>query len=145
MTRERRLALGLGLAFLAIQAIRPERTNATHAIEQGLEGRGRVPADIRALLHRSCYDCHSQEVRWPWWSEIAPGSWLIASDVKAARHAMDFSFWKASREGVRLEGMCELASAGDMPPSRYRLLHPGTRLSKDEAARLCAWTQSPWN
>jgi hypothetical protein len=134
-----RLALALGLVFVGIQAFPPERRNAPLVGGAGLEAAVRVPPAVSSLLRRSCYDCHSQEVRWPWWSRVAPASWLIASDVAAARHAMDFSRWDPSRGREKLDGVCELARTGEMPPGRYTVVHRGTRLSKTEAELVCSW------
>ena len=136
-------ALSLGLGLLGAQAFRPERQNAPHSLEDGIEAHVRVPVEVRRLLRRSCYDCHSEEVRWPFWSGVAPASWLIADDVRKARHAMDFSLWNTARGDENLEGLCELAMTGEMPPRRYSLVHRGTKLSREEATILCAWALRP--
>ena len=95
-------------------------------------------AETAALLRESCYDCHSNETRWPWYSHIAPSSWLLTNDIEDGREALNFSEWAFDEEeepfvAVAIE---ENVRSGDMPPTRYLLLHPGARLSDEEKQAL---------
>src|SRR5438874_1058331 len=96
-------AIALGTVLVAIQLVPVERTNpsATKPIE--------APAEVTAVLRRSCYDCHSNETRWPWYAYVAPVSWLVADDVKDGRAKLNFSSWgdyplakRASKAGSML-------------------------------------------
>jgi hypothetical protein len=90
------------------------------------------------LLRESCYDCHSNETRWPWYSNIAPSSWLLTRDIDDGREAMNFSEWEFTEQQEEGAAVAiELTvREGDMPPSRYLLLHPGARLSDEEKQEL---------
>ncbi len=98
----------------------------------------------RALAQRACFDCHSNETVWPWYSRIAPASWLAVSDTVRGRLHLNFSEWGvASRFGEesRGEGSRELIHVleeGEMPPASYLLLHPEAKLTADELALLVA-------
>src|SRR5450830_82850 len=76
----------------------------------------------RALAVRACFDCHSNETVWPWYSKVAPMSWLIQRDVNQGRRSLDFSEWDRPRrqEG----GGARTVERGSMPPSYYVWLHP---------------------
>lgn len=130
-------------ALLGIQLFRPERTN--HPIDASLSfdtQDGRTPEQVRVLLSRACLNCHSNQTQWPWYSEIAPLSWVIADDVKRGRRELNFSVWKQnSRENKAhlLEEAAELVSEKEMPPWSYRLFHPEARLSESEIKTLVNW------
>ena len=88
----------------------------------------------RALLVRACFDCHSNETTWPWYSNVAPLSWLIQNDVQEGRAALNFSEWSSPPEeaGEAIDTVRE----GEMPPWSYLLTHPGARLSGEELQTL---------
>ncbi len=88
----------------------------------------------RGLAQRACFDCHSNETVWPWYSNIAPVSWLVARDVTEGRDEMNFSDW--SRTSQRAQKIIREIEEGRMPPSFYLPLHPEARLSADEKAQL---------
>jgi hypothetical protein len=93
----------------------------------------------RALAKRACFDCHSSETVWPWYSSIAPGSWLIYKDVVDGREEYSFSNWDT--ETKRARKFAEVINEGVMPPPQYLLLHPEARLSPDEKQQLIAGFQ----
>jgi len=102
-----------------------------------------VPTNVDRVLRNSCYDCHSNETRWPSYSKVAPTSWLVAKDVHDGRLRMNFSKWPQS---VPPEIDChfkrriaERAGNGEMPPLRYRLLHPSAAVTEENAALLQKW------
>lgn len=101
-----------------------------------------VPPAIARLLGRSCMDCHSNATRWPWYSHIAPGSWVVASDVFHARRAMNFSEWQPETGLGLLAAACADVESGRMPKPRYLLLHPAARLSAGEKRQFCEWTHT---
>ena len=88
----------------------------------------------RALAQRACFDCHSNETAWPWYSNIAPPSWLLARHVTEGRESMNFSDW--GNYSVRTTKVIQQIEAGKMPPASYLPLHPEARLSAAEKAQL---------
>lgn len=89
-------------------------------------------SDTEALAQRACYDCHSNETVWPWYSNIAPVSWLIQHDVEEGRSRLNFSDWKGLNPGF----IVDMIQEGEMPPSSYILLHPSARLSDAEKTQF---------
>jgi hypothetical protein len=86
------------------------------------------------LAQRACFDCHSNETIWPWYSNIAPMSWLVQRDVDEGRARLNFSEWGRGEQEVDDAG--ETIREGEMPPSYYMLLHPQAKLSAQEKSTL---------
>ncbi len=88
----------------------------------------------RALAVRACFDCHSNETRWAWYSHVAPFSWLVQRDVDVGRRELNFSEWHRPYEeaGEAAQTVIE----GEMPPATYLPLHPSARLSPEEKRSL---------
>jgi len=132
---------GIALAVLlaGAQFIRPERTNPPSDPKASFEMARPDPA-LLAVIRRACYDCHSNATVWPWYSGIAPVSWLVADDVEEGRARLNFSQWgllTPEASHLRLEDACREATRRDMPPWYYSLVHPGARLSDEEIKILC--------
>lgn len=101
-----------------------------------------APANVATILRTSCYDCHSNETRWPLYSYIAPVSWLVAADVRKGRLVLNFSEWNTytkKRRDTLCDRCYDLASEFLMPLPNYLLIHKDARLDsiKIEALRLC--------
>lgn len=129
------------LALIVMQFFRPERTNPSADPGASFEAVVQPPQEVTSSLKRACHDCHSNQTAWPWYSNIAPASWLIASDVNEGRAHLNFSEWtKAGAEGEKpdLEDLCSEVREGKMPLPAYTLLHPQAKLSGQEVAALCA-------
>jgi len=131
------------LAFAGIQFVRPERTNPEFDRGKDLAGSADLDSARVSIFRRSCYDCHSMETRWPWYSNIAPVSWLLAKDVQTGRRHLNFSVWgkyAKTRQLKSLDDIHDELSSGNMPLPAYLLLHAGARLSPAEKDSLLVWT-----
>ena len=135
-----------GVAFAALQLAPSHRSNPQIRAERTIEHNLAVPPEVARILDKSCRDCHSSATRWPWYSRIAPASWLVTSDVEKGREAMNLSEWSV-RNGKTpltaagtLAAACEEVKAGIMPPPKYVLLHPESRLTPGDVYLLCGWT-----
>jgi hypothetical protein len=129
------------VAVIGIQFIRPNRDNPPVNTAHSLLPT--VPADVRAVLDRSCRDCHSNETRWPLYSQIAPMSWLVAGHVRDGRDRFNYSEWTtydSDDQDKLLGGVCSLTKRGRMPLPSYLLIHRSARLSQADVATLCAWS-----
>lgn len=102
-----------------------------------------APPEVRAILRTSCYDCHSNETVWPWYSKVAPTSWLVARDVTEGRRHLNFSKWnKYNPEKVaslRARIVREVGK-GDMPPWYYTVKHRDAKLTEAQRTVLTTWT-----
>jgi hypothetical protein len=114
--------------FLVIQLVPYGRdhTNPSSRVEPKWD-----KPETRALARRACFDCHSNETVWPWYSRVAPASWLLMHDVQTGRHEMNFSEWDKPQDEA--DHAAKMVNRGKMPLKKYLLLHPDARLS--QAAR----------
>jgi hypothetical protein len=106
---------------------------------------GQIDPETLALVQRACQNCHSQNTEWPWYSHVAPVSWLIARDVQHARLHLDLSQWQDYSTDDRLALLSAIGSAvrnREMPPQRYLLLHPEGRLNDMERQQIYTWTRN---
>jgi Haem-binding domain len=104
----------------------------------------RVPAPVRALIERSCRDCHSESTDYPWYSYIFPVSKMIRDDVVQGRERLNFSRWDAYTVIRRERALSEIANQvqdGGMPLSLYLVIHPAARLSRADVEAIFNWTQ----
>jgi hypothetical protein len=127
----------LAVLLLGAQAIRPERTNPP--VENDIP----TAPEVKVLLRRACYDCHSNETVWPWYAGVAPASWLVAHDVREGREDLNFSTWNkygAAKKRKKLRETADEVGEGRMPPWYYALMHPEARLASVEREALRAWT-----
>ena len=88
----------------------------------------------RELMHRACFDCHSNETVWPWYSNIAPVSWLVQRDVNGGRRHLNFNEWETPQQHAK--DVAEQVREGEMPPWFYLPMHPGARLTSTEKQAL---------
>jgi hypothetical protein len=129
------------VAIAAPFSLTPTRTNPAVDSQHTLEVNLPVPTDIDAMLHRACFNCHSSETKWPWYSRLPVAGVRIHEDVENARHAMNFSNWPTRPQlaATLLQASCAALQAGEMPKAPYTLLHPEARLSEEEKTRFCQW------
>lgn len=138
--------VGFATAFLliAIQFVPVNRNNPAGDPSRSIYVAQPMPADVKAVFERSCKDCHSNETAWPWYSFVAPMSWVVARDVHQGRKKMNFSEWgsyPSQRKEDRLEEICEQVTNGEMPDRKYALFHRSARLSPQEREAVCQWTE----
>jgi hypothetical protein len=131
---------GIAVIFVGMQAVRPERTNPPVKAEDTLEAQYEVPPEVKQILERSCSDCHSHRTRWPWYSHVAPASWLLAEHVKDGRRHFNMDNFT---EEMSFKDICQEIRVGSMPMKSYLLLHPEAKLTGAEIQTVCAWTQNP--
>ena len=139
MSIGKRILFILGGALVVMQFFQIDRSNPPS--KDPLAG----PEQVKAVLERACYDCHSNETRWPWYAYVAPMSWLVGDHVTEGRSELNFSDWRAMSAKDRAEmreEVYEEAAEGNMPPSDYLLLHSDAALSADDLAILRDWSQA---
>jgi hypothetical protein len=133
------------LAFVVIQFFRPERTTTEVYGENHIIKIMNVPDNVHRILKRSCFDCHSNHTIWPWYSNIAPVSWLVAQDVNNGRKKMNFSEWgkiPESKREARLQAICDQIKDDNMPLPKYLIIHRDAKLTPPDKDILCMWVES---
>ncbi len=138
LRRDAKIALiVLIAAFFAAQGFRINKRNPPVRADVA------APLEVGMLLHRACYNCHSNETVWPWYSNVAPISWLVGSDVSEGRELVNFSDWQtysAELKSKKLKKIAEEVEGGDMPPWYYTMVHSEARLTAAEREQLRSWT-----
>ena len=118
-----------GGGLLAIQFIPVKKSNPPVVNEPNWDS-----PQTRALAERACFDCHSNQTKWPWYANIAPVSWAISHEVQEGRQKINYSDWKPKKEDESVEVILK----GKMPPTKYLLFHPEARLTQTETDALIA-------
>jgi Haem-binding domain len=126
------IAVGIAIQFIPYGH---DHTNPAVVVEPQWDS-----PQTRDLAVRACYDCHSNQTTWPWYSNIAPVSWLIQRDVQEGRARLNFSQWGTARRGGG-DG-AEQIQRGSMPPSYYGLMHPTANLTAAEKQALITGLQA---
>jgi len=104
-----------------------------------------VPGEVANLLKVACYDCHSNESVYLWYSYVAPVSWLVARDVRLGKEELNFSTWESNdkmRKAKLLDDIVEEVSDGGMPMAIYPLMHPEAKLKKEDRQAIVDWAES---
>ncbi len=134
----------MGLLIM-IQLIPSNRPANEPSPDYDFFARYEVPGDVEALVRDACFDCHSQEVNYPWYAYVAPSSWLVARDVRIGRSKLDFSNFdrldKKERIGMAGE-IGEEVEDGTMPLAIYTLMHRHASLDQAERDRLLEWSEN---
>jgi hypothetical protein len=141
----KRLVLALLVLFVMIQFIRPSRANPPVNPKLEINASQSVSPAVESIFLRSCNDCHSNRTVWPWYSNVAPASWLVAYDVNKGRSAVNLSEWAtypAEKRNELLKEICKEVSDGEMPGIAYTLPHPVARLTDADVQTICQWTQA---
>jgi len=131
------------ILLIGAQFLGADRTNPPSKSGASLLAQKSTPPEVGAILERSCRDCHSNETRWPWYSHIAPISWVLLQHVNAGRDRMNYSMWTSydsDDQDKFLNGMCSLPKKGRMPLPSYLWIHRDARLSDADIKTLCAWS-----
>lgn len=125
--------------------IHPFGTTETLGSHEPILREAQIEPETLALFERACQNCHSERTEWPWYSHVAPMSWLLARDVQQARSHMNLSRWQEYSTDERLGLLSEIGSAvrnREMPKQRYLLLHPEARLTDGERLQIYEWTRT---
>ena len=139
------LVVSIIIIFIGIQFFRPDRTNPASDKTKDINVVLKTPENIRRMLERSCYDCHSNNTKWPWYTNIAPASWLVASDVHDGRSAMNFSEWgtiEFTDQIDHLNHITKMIKKKAMPLPKYLLLHDEAKLTDADRDLLSGWASS---
>lgn len=131
-----RIGLALLIILVVIQLIPVTRTNPPVAAD--------IPTSpaVKDILRRACYDCHSNETLYPWYSRIAPVSWMLAQHVSEGRDELNFSAWKqynTKDQSEKIHESWETVAEGEMPPRYYTVIHRDAFLSPEDHAVLQTW------
>ena len=146
MPRSRRAFATVVAAFIAVCSVTVHPFGRPKEMPPGRDSQGdlKLPPGVGVIVERSCVDCHSSRTAWPWYSYVAPMSWLVERDVRRGRDRMNLSEWQHYTLRQRQKLLADVASAvknGEMPLPQYTLIHRQARLSEMDRDLLYEWAR----
>lgn len=142
---KKKIIIGLVLFLILAQFIRIDKTNPEVNIDLDLINVESASPEIATLIMVNCYDCHSNESKYPWYTDIAPVSWWIKRHINNARGSLNFSEWAnyspQEKSGHAAESALKVEKRW-MPISSYKIAHPEARMSDEEVTKLTQWFKS---
>lgn len=138
----KKISIGLIALLVIIQFFRIDKTNPAIIQENDFITITNPPENVAAILKTSCYDCHSNETKYPWYTNFAPLSWWIKHHINEGREELNFSEWgtfKEKRKNHKLEECIELIDEDEMPLSSYLITHSDAKLTADDKGFLLEW------
>lgn len=131
--------------FVLIQVFPVSKPESRADNPADLIASGNVDPEIANMLKTACYDCHSFETKYPWYSHLAPVKWLVIRDINEGRKDLNFSDWMLMDPMAQLEMLDEISTevmSGEMPMKIYPLMHPEAKLSDADRQKISDWTEA---
>lgn len=141
----KKILLGILIVVIAIQFFPIDKTNPPVRQEDDFIQLTDPPEQIAAILRNSCYDCHSNETVYPWYTSVAPISWWIREHIDHGREEMNFSTWgeyDAEKKDHKLEEAVEMVEESEMPLPSYLWVHRSADLDEQQRKELAEWFSS---
>lgn len=141
----KRLFLLLLLAFIVIQFFRPAKNKAEGMSKNDITTLYAVPEDVQTILKASCYDCHSNNTVYPWYSQVQPVAWWLDGHIKDGKKDLNFSefaSYRLRRQYKKLEEINELVKENEMPLDSYLWIHKDAKLSESQKLTLANWVNA---
>lgn len=138
------ILLGLLGVLVVIQFFRIDKTNPPVEPGQDFLNLAAPPAELGTLIRNACYDCHSNETKYPWYTNVQPVAWWVKDHIDEGREELNFSEWgtyNAKKRAHKMEEAVEETKEGEMPLSSYTWVHANSRLSDAQRQELAAWFQ----
>lgn len=145
MKRLKKIAIATGIAFIIIQFIQPAHNTSVRVLPTDFIAMYKPPQNVQNILYNACYDCHSNNTTYPWYSKIQPGAWFMASHIKNGKEKINLSEFgnNSTRKQIsKLKEMSNQVQDDEMPVASYKLMHKNARLTQDEKTLLMNWLQA---
>ena len=138
----KRFLIFLLVAFLVIQFFRPAKNVSAAVALNDISTKYVIPADVDAVLKASCYDCHSNNTKYPWYNNIQPVAWYLADHIKEAQKELnfnEFASYNVAKQYRKLEEIINEVEMDEMPIESYSLIHGGSKLNLAQKSTLINW------
>ena len=142
MNRTKKVLITVGALLVLLQFFQPEGNKNPHVSENDISVMYQMPESVKSILQSSCYDCHSNNTNYPWYSFIQPMSWWLAHHIKEGKAELnlsEFGEYSPRRQQSKLKAIAESVEDDDMPLSSYTLIHTDAELSPAEKKQLLHW------
>lgn len=141
---KRRILLIVVAVLILIQFIRPAKNLSQQPSANDISTKFAVPADVKQVLDKACNDCHSNNTRYPWYSNIQPVGWWLQYHVNDGKHELNFNefmTYPAKKQDHKLEELIENVNEDEMPLSSYTFIHKDAKLTEQEKQLLVNWAK----
>ena len=141
----KKIGIGLVIILILIQFKQINKTNPVYNEAEDFITMTQAPTEIATLIKDACYDCHSHQSKYPWYSNIAPISWAIEHHIEEGREHLNFSKWASydtKKADHKLEECVEEVEEGEMPMKPYVAIHSEAKMSKKQQKALVNWFES---
>jgi len=140
----KKILVALLLILIVMQFFRPKKNQSDVVPATDFLAVTNPTPELQSLVKNACYDCHSNHTRYPWYSEVAPFSYIIAEHVKDGKKHLNFSEWDAysmKKKAHKLEEFVEEVKEKHMPLDSYTWLHNDAKLSEEQITKLTNWVK----
>lgn len=144
MNRVKLVLIAVFVLVIVMQLFQPERNKDTHGSAKDITIMYQAPENVKAILQSSCYDCHSNNTRYPWYSYVQPMGWWLAHHIKEGKAELnlsEFGEYSLRRQQSKLKAIAGSIENDEMPLSSYTLIHTGAKLSPTEKEQLLDWVE----
>lgn len=134
------------IALALIQFVRPDQNHSVGVSETDLTKLYEVPPDVHAVLTKACFDCHSNNTHYPWYSHVQPLGWWLQWHVDEGKQGLNFSVfgtYQKEDHAIIFSEIEEVVREGAMPLKSYRLAHPEARLTPEQVVLISDWARKP--
>jgi len=141
----KRILVILLIVLILIQFFRPARNISAGPSPADISTIYPVSANVNSVLEKACYDCHSNNTRYPWYVNIQPVAWWLDDHIREGKHDLNFSEFASYRIGKqyrKLEEVIDLVKKGDMPLQSYTIVHTDAKLTREEKVLLTSWADT---
>jgi Haem-binding domain len=141
----KKLLIGLVVVFIIIQFIRPAENHSSAVSTNDIAVLFPMSDSVRSILAKACYDCHSDNTRYPWYNRVQPVTWWLnnhVTDGKRHLNLSEFGSYPADRQEKKMKGIVKEIQSGDMPLDSYLWIHKDAVLTETEKQTLIHWAQS---
>lgn len=144
MKTRTKIVVGLLVVFIAIQFIHPMRNKSSQVLPVDFFNIYHAPGAVEALIKQSCYDCHSNNTKYPWYANVQPFGWFLSNHIKKGKAQINFSefgSYPKRRQISKLKNIQGSIQDGSMPLSSYTLIHAKTRLTDENRKTINGWLE----
>lgn len=145
MSNKKKVIIGLSILLVVIQVFQPARNHSGQESSVDVTAIVSVPPSVLNILKRSCYDCHSNNTGYPWYSWIQPGAWFMNNHIKKGKEELnfsDFGSYSTRKQANKFKAIANIIHKNEMPLKSYTIIHKNARLSIADKELLIMWATS---
>lgn len=143
MSNKKKVIVGIFILLAVIQAFQPARNYSGQVLHADVTATVNVPPSVLNILKRSCYDCHSNNTAYPWYSWIQPGAWFMNNHIKKGKEELnfsDFGSYSKRKQANKFKAIANILRKDEMPLRSYTIVHKNARLSVADKELLVTWS-----